>query len=79
MGPVTIEYESIRDAVVRVSIFSAGGQRVRTLLTAPRIAGRHAVRWDGRDEQGQRVASGMYFVELRIDREQFTKPLVMVR
>jgi aminopeptidase N len=47
-----------------VSVYDATGRRVATPLDSVVPAGSHEIRWNGRDESGQRVASGVYFVRL---------------
>jgi hypothetical protein len=52
-GPVTVE------------VFDVTGRRVRTLVSANLSAGRHELAWDGRDDAGRSVASGLYFYRAR--------------
>ena len=40
------------------------GQSVRTLLSSDMAAGRHELTWDGRDDRGIGLASGVYFYRL---------------
>jgi photosystem II stability/assembly factor-like uncharacterized protein len=47
---------------VDVSIFDASGRRVRSLASGPLPAGRHALRWDGRDDRGRDPGAGVYYV-----------------
>lgn len=49
---------------VRVMVYDMAGQRLRRLLHSSRPAGHHAVEWDGRDGQGDPVASGVYLFRL---------------
>lgn len=49
-----------RAADVRLSVYDAAGRRVRSLHAGARAAGEHAMRWDGRDDSGARVAPGVY-------------------
>ena len=42
-------------------------------------AGAHSFAWDGRDERGARVASGVYLASLTVDGERRTVPLVLLR
>jgi hypothetical protein len=49
---------------VVVTIFSLSGQEIRTLVNAPYEAGYHTVRWDGRDNHGSPLASGVYLYRL---------------
>ncbi|HKW51155.1 MAG TPA: FlgD immunoglobulin-like domain containing protein, partial [Candidatus Eisenbacteria bacterium] len=63
-NPVTmIAYSAGRDGVVTMRIYSIDGRLVRTLIAkAATVAGEHEVAWNGRDDHGQQVSSGIYFV-----------------
>ena len=50
---------------VMVKIFDVLGSEVRTLVNEKRAAGYHLVRWDGKDEAGNFVASGVYLYQFR--------------
>ena len=56
----TIAYTVKRDGPVELLVFDVSGRLVRTLVSGERVAGQHEVDWDGRDESGRRVASGVY-------------------
>ncbi|MHB9030265.1 MAG: FlgD immunoglobulin-like domain containing protein [Candidatus Latescibacterota bacterium] len=45
-------------------IYNMLGQKVKTLVDAPRAAGMHTVQWDGKNDKGQAVSSGTYFFRL---------------
>jgi hypothetical protein len=55
----------------RVSVYSVCGQLVTELLDSDMPAGDHSVAWDGRDEKGEPVTPGVYFV--RLDTPQYTR------
>jgi hypothetical protein len=64
-----IPYQLTRGADVVISIYNATGQLVKTLNLGYKNAGRYATRaaaayWDGTNEAGQRVASGIYYYRL---------------
>ena len=59
-----IRFELARGGQTEVDVYDALGRRVRTLLAAKRVAGAHSLLWDGRDDAGQDVGSGIYFVRL---------------
>jgi hypothetical protein len=48
-----------------VKIFNILGEEIRTLVDQPYEPGSHRVRWDGRDERGNPVASGIYLYQLQ--------------
>ncbi len=49
---------------VEISVFDVTGRRVRALVDGPQNAGYHVAGWDGRDEEGLRVTSGVYFYRM---------------
>ena len=64
---------------VNLKIFDVSGRLVRTLSNEPRPAGRHTVRWDGRDSGGRNVATGIYFYRFEAGEFRESKRLVRVR
>ena len=66
----TIQYSVQEDVHVRLSIYNVLGQEVRSLVNATQAAGQKSVQWNGRNEAGQLVPSGMYYY--RIDAGSFT-------
>jgi hypothetical protein len=57
----TIEYVLARPTEVTVTVFNALGQRVSRIDAGRVGAGSHRIEWDGRDESGLSVSSGVYF------------------
>jgi hypothetical protein len=61
----TIAYDLPRDAVVTLVVHDVNGRRVRTLRSGVmESAGRHEAVWNGRDDGGRPVGSGVYLVRL---------------
>ncbi|MGD8395133.1 MAG: FlgD immunoglobulin-like domain containing protein, partial [Candidatus Eiseniibacteriota bacterium] len=60
----TIRFTLAARGHVRLRVYDVGGRHVRTLVDAVLDAAGHAVDWDGRDAQGRRLSSGVYFYEL---------------
>lgn len=58
--------------LVRILVFSVAGSRIRQLVDGEKSAGRHAVVWDGRDEGGESVSSGIYLALATIYSENGT-------
>jgi hypothetical protein len=76
----TIEYGvSESGARVRVAVYDISGRVVRMLVEDLRPKGRFSVIWDGRDERGGIVASGVYFYEVVIGDFRQAKKLVVLR
>jgi len=61
----TIALDLPRAARVTMTIVNVLGQIVRTAVAAEWSAGRHEIEWDGRDDGGAAVSSGVYFAVLR--------------
>jgi len=61
----TIKYELPQPAGVKLEIFDMMGRRVRTLVNQRQSAGQYTMTWDGRNEQGETIASGVYLYQLR--------------
>jgi flagellar hook assembly protein FlgD len=63
---ITINYHLPEAAHVRLAIFNLLGQQVRTLIDGFQPVGNRHARWNGRDESGREVVSGVYFVHLQV-------------
>jgi len=59
-----IDFDLPQNGSVELGIYSVNGRLIRTLIRDERTAGSHSVKWDGRDDQGERVAGGVYFYSL---------------
>lgn len=60
-------------------IYNALGQTVRKLQHRPYEAGSHQIVWDGRDDFGKPIASGVYFLAMVANREQEANDFVQIR
>jgi len=73
-----IRFTMSRDAAVALVVYDVRGQRVATLVSARWSAGVHAVTWNGRDDHGAAVGSGVYFVSLESDSVRLRKKVALV-
>ena len=64
---------------VRVEVFALTGQRVAVLHQGPKKAGSHRVHWDGRDDNGRSLASGVYLYRLFSGERVQTRKLTLLR
>jgi hypothetical protein len=64
---------------VQLRVFDVRGARVRSLVSDRVGAGIHSVTWDGHDERGERVASGVYYVQLQAGGEVRRQKVVLIR
>ena len=75
----TIKYNLAEGTNVSLRIYNVVGQVVRTLVAEPQSAGRYTVRWNGSDDRGVSVSSGIYFYELRSNGFQDVKKLMLLK
>jgi hypothetical protein len=62
-----IRFDLPRPSALSLRVYDVGGRLVRKLVDGSMPAGRHRVGWDGRDDSGSRVSTGIYFCRLRAD------------
>ncbi|MFH2037645.1 MAG: T9SS type A sorting domain-containing protein [Candidatus Zixiibacteriota bacterium] len=75
----TIEFELMRKSNVELTVYDILGRRVSSLINQTMPAGSHKIRWDGRNQNGDNVASGIYFYKIKTDQFSDTKKMVLVR
>ncbi len=75
----TLRFRLNRDGATRLLLYDAGGRLVRTLAEGDRAAGEHAVQWEGRDESGVRLPSGVYYYRLDVPDGRVTGRILMTR
>jgi hypothetical protein len=79
-NPTTIiRYELAKTGMVHLRIYDARGALVKDLYKGHRPAGRYEVGWDGANEGGERVASGVYFYVLETPNVRQTKKMVVIK
>jgi len=62
-----------------LKIYNILGQKVRTLVDEPKGAESFKVIWDGKDDEGEDVTSGIYFYQLSAEDRTRTKKMVLLR
>jgi hypothetical protein len=76
----TIAFELAETGPVSLAIHDAAGRLVRTLAAARTFtAGRHEIRWDGRDQDGQSAAAGVYLCRFAAGEARDMARLVLVK
>ncbi len=74
-----IQYELPHASQVRLAIYNLLGERVRTMVDAKESAGVKQVTWDGRNERGERVSTGVYVYRLEADEFSTAKRLLFMK
>lgn len=75
----TIPYSLAAPSGVSLHIYDAAGRMVRRLVDDVQTAGGHTASWDGRDDRGVAVASGVYFCRLRAGDVTDTRRMVLLK
>jgi hypothetical protein len=75
----SIKYALPQDAHVCLSVYNILGQKVKTLVHENQSAGVRTVCWDGTDDKGNQVASGIYFYRIDADHFSEAKKMMLVK
>lgn len=81
-GQTIIKYgvpKRMRQTEVNLEIFDILGRKVHTLVNSQRRPGIYEVRWNGENETGRPLASGVYYYRLRVGQSIITKKLTLIK
>ncbi|GEM_PF-1808433 len=79
-NPTTnISYSIEKSQKITLTIYNVLGQQVRTLVSGQQMAGSHTLTWNGRNDLGLNVPSGIYFYSLRGSDRILTKKMILIR
>ena len=71
--------EGSAGARTTLTVFDLTGRHVRTLVDETLVPGEHTAAWDGRDDAGQPVASGLYFYRVRSGDTSAARTMMLVK
>ena len=74
-----IEYTLSKDCQVQIAIYNILGQKVRTLIDQYQTKGQKKIHWDGKDDQGNELTSGIYFYRLQAGDYKETKRMALMK
>jgi hypothetical protein len=74
-----IEYKVPETGKVKLAIYNVLGQTVKTLVDANQLSGTYTVMWDGRDDFGNKLDSGVYFYQLIGENALITKKMTLLK
>ncbi len=79
-NPVTvIRYQTAQRSHVELSVFDVTGRHVRTLVSDVLEAGHHSADWNGLNDAGEPVASGVYLYRIKSDTSTISKKMLLLR
>jgi hypothetical protein len=64
---------------LRIAVYDRLGRRVKILFEGAQPAGTHSIRWDGTDEQGRLLPSGVYMLRFQADGFNETRKMALSR
>jgi len=75
-----IRYNLAEDTQVLLTIHNLRGEVVSTLVNGHQVGGEHTVAWDGTNQRGEKISSGVYFYRLHLGNgTSVTKKMVMIK
>jgi YVTN family beta-propeller protein len=79
-NPTTrIRFTVPEDAKVSLVVYDVAGREVRTLVNGERPANHYEIEWNGKDNRGEAVASGVYFYRLQAGKHVQTKKMMVLK
>ncbi len=75
----SIRFSLAREGQASLSVFDLLGRRIKVLQSGKLTAGQHSFVWDGRDEAGLAVTSGVYFYRLDTTEGALTRKMVLLK
>jgi hypothetical protein len=79
-NPVTnISYSIVETGNVTLEVYNVGGQLVKTLVKEVRETGNYTTTWNGTDDTGKSVASGIYFYKMKANNYTATKKMILMK
>ena len=80
LNPVTeIKYAIPEAGHVKIMVFNILGQNVRNLVDKEQSVGQYSVVWDGKDTNGETVASGVYFYRIKANEFSETRKMLLLK
>jgi hypothetical protein len=78
MGRTEIRFEVAHPSRVSIRVYNAMGQLVRTLVNERREPGRYTVHWNGLNDSGRKVSTGVYFYRMQARNFAATKKMLLL-
>jgi hypothetical protein len=75
----TISFSLAEFGNVNISIYNIRGQHIKTLINEAKSAGKYQVIWDGTDNQGKSVSSGIYLYAMRTEDKHEIKKCILLK
>jgi flagellar hook assembly protein FlgD len=75
----TIAFNTLATQEVELSLYNLKGQKVRTLYQGILNGGEHKLIWDGKDNNGRTVSSGIYFAKIQAGKYTQIRKMMLIK
>ncbi|GBD88412.1 flagellar basal body rod modification protein [bacterium BMS3Abin03] len=75
----SIEYYLPDQGLVKINIFNINGELINTVTNGYQSAGQHKTLWDGTNESGMKVASGLYIYRVAFNQKVISKKMLLIK
>ncbi|MBN2366018.1 MAG: T9SS C-terminal target domain-containing protein, partial [Calditrichaeota bacterium] len=75
----TIEFAVPYQSDVELVVYNTMGQKIKTLVKGPRNHGEYKIRWNGENDRGVKVSSGIYIYQLRVGSMIDSRKMIFIR
>ena len=75
----TINYSLKENSRVSLNIYNIKGQKVKQIVNSQLSVGQHSVIWNGKDDNGKSISSGIYFYKLKTANFEKTKKMILLK
>ncbi|MCD4818587.1 MAG: T9SS type A sorting domain-containing protein [Candidatus Cloacimonetes bacterium] len=75
----TIEFSTTQNEQIELIIYNIKGQKLKTLINKEFEAGKHSIIWNGTDDNGSNVSSGIYLYKLKTENYSAIKKMLMIK
>jgi hypothetical protein len=78
-GQTNIEFQLSNQSSVKLEIFNILGQRIKSLMNEEKSPGYYSISWDGKNDFGELVNSGIYFIKISADKFSDIKKMTLLK
>jgi hypothetical protein len=75
----TIQFATSKEGYVSIEIFNIKGQKIVGLVDEQMPSGNHTIIWNGKDDNGRSVSSGVYLTSMKTDSYQATHKMILMK
>ncbi len=75
----TIRYSLSSPQKIYIRIYDVSGQLVKDIIEEHKQAGEYNVKWNGKNNSGQRVSSGVYYYQMTVGNETQAKKMILIK